>query len=48
MVRAGGKVVLGCPRGGVEVVAGLAVVVGVGAVSVGLKKIVMSALVVGV
>ena len=48
MVRAGGKVVVGCPRSGVEVVAGLAVVViGVGAVSMGWKKVVMSVLVVG-
>ena len=36
MVRAGGKVVVECPRGGIEVVAGLVLVVaGVGAVSMG-------------
>ena len=48
MVRAGGKVVVECPRGGIEVVAGLAVVVvGVGAVSMGWKGVLIYVLVVG-
>ena len=39
VVRAGGKVVVECPRGGIEVVAGLVVVVvGLGAVSMGWRK----------
>ena len=49
MVRAGGKEVVECPRGGIEVVAGLVVVVlGAGAVSMGWEKVLMSVLVVGV
>ena len=50
MVRVDGKVVVECPRSGIEVVAGLVVVVVVvvGAVSMGWEKVLMSVLVVGV